>query len=129
VMVETFVQAWEKRKGELEAKYREQHPSSYGVIVRDLVGVLGAPGDYGTPDPSRITEIDDGDYQGTLVFVVAEHAYQPHVYWVTKVAYGSCSGCDTLQDIRGYTNAPPTAQQTADYMTLALHILQGFKEV
>ena len=53
---------------------------------------------------SKITEIDDGDYQGTLLFVIPKDRYQPqeYEYLITYVGYGSCSGCDTLQDIQCY---------------------------
>lgn len=48
-----------------------------------------------------ITEIDDGDYQGTLVYLIPFDTYQPGEgdYLMTYVGYGSCSGCDTLQNI------------------------------
>lgn len=53
---------------------------------------------------SKITEIDDGDYQGTLLYVIHKETYQPSEcdYLMTFVSYGSCSGCDTLQDIQRY---------------------------
>lgn len=51
---------------------------------------------------NHITEIDDGDYQGTLVYLIPFDTYQPSEgdYLMTYVGYGSCSGCDTLQDIQ-----------------------------
>ena len=80
-----------------------------------------------TPDPERIHRIDDGNYQGTLVYVIGEKGYQPDKYWYVKVDYGSCSGCDTLEGIRDYTDDAPTDEQAKDYMTVALHIVQGMK--
>ena len=74
-----------------------------------------------------ILSIDHGDYQGTLLFIIAASGYQPNKYWFVKVDYGSCSGCDTLEGIRCYSDGPPSDAQVADYMTLALHILQGIK--
>lgn len=49
-----------------------------------------------------ITMIDNGDYQGTLLFMLPFDAYQPaeYEYLMTYVGYGSCSGCDTLQCIQ-----------------------------
>jgi hypothetical protein len=87
---------------------------------------------YGEPDPTRIHQIDDGDYQGTLLFVIAASGYQPSDYWYVKVGYGSCSGCDTLQAIDGYggySDEAPSKDQVDDYMTLALHIIQGLKSM
>lgn len=50
-------------------------------------------------DPDRIQEIDWGDYQGTLLFVVGAEGYQPSDFYTFVVDYGSCSGCDLLQAI------------------------------
>lgn len=46
----------------------------------------------------NITVIDDGDYQGTLMFLIPKDYYQPSEsdYLLTFVSYGSCSVCDTL---------------------------------
>jgi hypothetical protein len=109
----------------------DSHPGSYGALVQTVVETI-SDGDYGSPDPNRIHEIDDGDYQGTLVFVIADNGYQPNTYWIAKVGYGSCSGCDTLQAIRdsgSWTDEKPSESQASDYQTLALHIVQYLKEV
>lgn len=49
-----------------------------------------------------ITMIDNGCYQGTLLFMMPFATYQPaeYEYLMTYVGYGSCSGCDTLQRIQ-----------------------------
>lgn len=49
----------------------------------------------------NIAEIDNGDYQGTLLFIIPKTTYQPGAdhYLMTYVGYGSCSGCDTLTAI------------------------------
>lgn len=49
-------------------------------------------------DAENITVVDDGDYQGTQLFLIPEDTYQPseYQYLMTYVGYGSCSGCDTL---------------------------------
>ena len=73
-------------------------------------------------DPKRVTRIDDGDYQGTLVFVIGETGYQPHRYYVTKVSYGSCSHCDTLQSVWDVEDVEERSRQ---YLTLALHMVQS----
>lgn len=53
-------------------------------------------------DLDNITEIDDGDYQGTLVYLIPFDRYQPDAkeYLMTYVEYGSCSYCDTMQNIK-----------------------------
>lgn len=47
----------------------------------------------------HITQVDDGDYQGTLLFTIPFDTYQPaeYEYLMTYIGYGSCSGCDALQ--------------------------------
>ena len=123
-MIKAFVDAFMERKGEIRAKWQNQAPSGYADIVKSVVEILPEAGWYEAPDPERIHFIDDGDYQGTLVFVIGAQGYQPSRYWSVMVDYGSCSGCDTFQDICGYSDEPPTEEQLDDYMTLALHIVQ-----
>lgn len=126
-MIQKFVEAWDARKGEIETQFRANHPKDYASIVKAVVSILGEDGEYDRPDPDRITSIDHGDYQGTLLFIISASGYQPSAFWFVKVSYGSCSGCDTLQAITEYSSEPPTDEQVKDYMTLALHILQGIK--
>lgn len=128
-MIPQFVQAWHSRKGEIEANFRAGHPANYLAIVKSVIEILGNTGSTfcDTPDPDRITVIDHGDYQGTLLFVIGAQGYQPSRYWYVLVSYGSCSGCDTLEGIRDYSSEIPSNQQVRDYMTLALHVLQGLK--
>lgn len=126
-MIAEFIPQWDARKSQVEAGFKAAHPMDYVDIVRAVVSILSDG--YQAPDPDRIHEINDGDYQGTLVFVIASKGYQPSNYWVVKVSYGSCSGCDTLQAIRGYSEDSPNDDQVADYMVLALHILQGLKNI
>lgn len=74
--------------------------------------------------------IDDGDYQGTQIFIIPLDTYQPSVsdYVYTHTYYGSCSGCDTLQAILGYDdNKKANANQVEDLMQLSLHLLQKCK--
>lgn len=128
-MIQTFVERWDRRKDEVRTELAAKHPSEYADVVRAVVKALRSDDDYDAdiPSPERIHLIDDGDYQGTLVFVIGSEGYQPSTYWFVKVAYGSCSGCDTLEAIRGYQHDTPTAAQVDDYMTLALHVVQGLK--
>ena len=82
---------------------------------------------YGYPNYENIHVIDDGDYQGMLLFIVPEYGYQPSVYWKFTVFYGSCSYCDTLQSI--LEDNDDKDQQIMDLMTLALHMIQSGKVI
>lgn len=128
-MIKEFVDAFEAAKPSLEACLKTKHPENYKDLVVMVVKTLSEIGTYYYPDSTRVHEIDDGKYQGTLVYVIAAEGYQPNKYWFVKVSYGSCSGCDTLQAISGYSSEPPTDEQVKDYMSLMLHIVQGLKEL
>ena len=125
-----IVQLWEANKDKVKSVFEEAHPDSYKDVISAVVKMLhDASDDYEKPDPERIHEIDDGNYQGTLIYVIGCTGYQPSEYWYVKVSYGSCSGCDTLQSICGYSSKKPTEEQVKDYMTLALHIIQGMQKM
>jgi len=76
-------------------------------------------------DLDEITEIDNGDYQGTLLYLIPFKTYQPseYEYIMTYVGYGSCSGCDTLQSIQGFEDKEPTENQIKEFMALCKDIL------
>lgn len=126
-MIEKFVDRFMAGKADLTRALSEKHPEGYKDLVVAVVRVLAGDDGYGEPDPERVHEINDGDYQGTLVYVIAAQGYQPYDYWHVRVSYGSCSGCDTLEGIREYGDGPPNEKQVEEYMTLALHIVQGLK--
>ena len=130
-MIKDAIENWEKNKPAILAEFKSNHPEAYIDVVRTVIRNITDDQDWGAfcPDPERIHQIDDGDYQGTLVFVIGAQGYQPSNYWYVKVNYGSCSGCDTLQAIREYSDEKPTDDQANQYLTLALHIVQGLKKM
>lgn len=137
-MIQEFVKIWDERKDKLRAVFAQKHPENYKEIVTEVIKLLEKNSeneyDFDLPSSKRVHEIDDGEYQGTLLYIIGEMTYQPEKYWFVRVNYGSCSGCDTLQAI--YDNhifnedenrGLPNKKQLDDYMTLALHIIQGLK--
>lgn len=81
-------------------------------------------------DIENITEIDNGEYQGTLLYLIPFKTYQPceYEYLMTYVNYGSCSGCDTLESILSdgeYDSKVPTVQQLKDYMSLCRDLVNN----
>jgi hypothetical protein len=129
-MIEAFTKSWFANLHAMREKFTAKHPDDYKEVVRAVVHMLAdASTECDKPDPKRIHEIDDGDYQGTHVYVIGAQGYQPSRYWYVKVSYGSCSGCDTLQAISEYSSDPPNSKQVSEYMTLALHIVQGLREM
>ncbi len=126
-MIQDFVTRFDQKRAELADQFSKAHPGSYAEIVKMVITAVTSEESYRDPDPKRIHCIDDGHYQGTLIFVIAAKGYRPSDYWYVRVWYGSCSGCDTLEGIKGYEDALPTKDQVDQYMVLALHIVQGLK--
>jgi hypothetical protein len=128
-MIQEFVDRYMAGQDALRAKFAANRPDEYADIVKAVVETITGDGRKHNPDPERIHKLDDGDYQGTLVFVIAAKGYQPSDYWYVKVGYGSCSGCDTLESLRSWGAAPPDTEELDGYMTLALHIVQRMKQM
>jgi len=138
-MDKAILEAWDKHNHKLKDVFREHRQSEYGTYEKLLRHTLSTifPGDEDGVnnlclDCNGITRIDNGDYQGTIVFVVAENICQPGVdnHWYTSVGYGSCSGCDTLQNIQSLNiDDAPNEAQVENYWTLCLHMMQKLKRM
>lgn len=131
-MIDKFVKLWEKNKENLREKLSESHPDNYEEIFKLLIKhVLNPQDDLFLPSPEKIYVNHYGTYQGVSLFIVTNDQDYPDYFWVCKVFYGSCGGCDTYQHIRDYDSDDgiPTNQQVEDYMTLALHMIQETKEI
>ena len=136
-MIIELVNQWEENKHKLKEYFRttnQNEYSSYKSILKKVFELcIPQSNDYSEWDLDKMTVIDDGDYQGTLIFIVPTDCYQPSLgdYVVTNTYYGSCSGCDTLEGIRystdDYGNGFPNEEQVKEYMTLALHLVQKLK--
>lgn len=132
-MIKDFCLAWEKNKGKLEEYFRTTPQSeydSYELLVRRLFDIVINPeidNNWFKFDTKNILVIDNGDYQGTLIFILHQDTYQPFIenYVYTNTYYGSCCCCDTLQGIQAYNWAElPNERQVEAYMLLCLHLLQ-----
>lgn len=134
-MNKDIVSAWDKKQKDVREWIAtiKNNEFSYKSLLENTVKILfGENYDCsGMPDFERITEIDNGNYQGTLVFVIGGKGYQPSVedHWYTSVYYGSCSGCDTLQGISEYSDELPSEDQIQQYWTLCLHMIQKMKRM
>ena len=128
-MIKEFVKRFEENKEWIREQFKN-HPAAYKDVIAIVIKALEVDTCVGfSPDPGRVEEIDHGDYQGTLLYIIAEKGYQPSAYYYVFVDYGSCSGCDTLQAISEYSDDPPREDQKDEYMQLALHIVQGLKRI
>jgi len=124
-----FIQDWEKNKSTLENYYKTTPQSEYHDYLVILKKTLELALPFFEFNLGSITEIDNGDYQGTKIFIIPLQTYQPSETEtaVTYFGYGSCSGCDTLQGIHNYDDRMPSDEQVRDYMTLSLHLIQQLK--
>ena len=126
-MIPIAIQRFDAKRGELLSKFTKSFPESYEAIVRAVIEAITDDDHRFDPDPERIHRIDDGDYQGTQLFVIGRKGNQPSDYWFVKVGYGSCSGCDTLQAIA--YGGSDDEQKAADILTEALHVVQGLRSM
>ena len=128
-MLKIVVEKWWKNKKKLEDAYRTKKGwnfCSYLDIVKETIDtILNDEGNQW--DIKHITEIDNGDYQGTYLYLIPANTYQPSAdeYLMTYVYYGSCSGCDTLQAIQEGWSEILKEDQINDFMTLSLHLLEN----
>lgn len=126
-MLKYCLRKWDKNKSKLEEALKNDgclNSCDYLYLLKITVETIFNTGnEYSSEDwdIEKITQIDNGDYQGTLLFLIPSKTYQPSEseYLMTFVGYGSCSGCDTLLDIQSWHyEGLPTEQQLKDYMTL-----------
>ena len=129
-MVKEFLERWEENKWKIRESLKTKLPNYYEELVKLVISNITAEmyEDF-APDPERIHTIDDGNYQGTLLFIIGEKGSSPIIYYSLFVDYGSCGACDTLQGILDNKDWEelPTESQVNDCMILALHIVQGIK--
>lgn len=121
-----IIENWENRKHKLKEWFEtNETPSSYKEIFEKIIELIITEDERNKFNLEKIRVIDDGDYQGTQIFIAFLDTYQPSVeeYIMTSVYYGSCSGCDTLQSICYSSDE----DRVNDLMTLSLHMIQKMK--
>lgn len=126
-MIKFAIQQWDKNKGELEKHYRSLDSFgclAYKDIVKNLVKFVYSDHEY-KYDSEKITEIDNGEYQGTVLYMIPKNTYQPSEddYLLTYTGYGSCSGCDALLGIQ--YDEETREEQIRGLMALSLHLVQN----
>lgn len=130
-MLKIMVEKWDKNKARLEEKLKNMQMT---YEYKDLVKITFEQiynyeeRNWEMLNTKDITEIDNGDYQGTLLYLIPFKTYQPTEteYLMTYVGYGSCSGCDTLLGITGYdTEKLPNKKQLKELMMLCKDIIQN----
>ena len=137
-MIKYCIEKWDKNKDLLKSvlnnnkllnhvlNRNDDDPLEY-LEYKDLVKltVMFILNDENEWDENKIKEIDDGDYQGTLLYLIPEDTYQPNSseYLMTFVEYGSCSACDTLQTIQCYLDIRSRDKSIDDLMNLCKDLI------
>ena len=137
-MIKYCIEKWDKNKDLLRSALNnnkllnhvlnknDDDPLEY-LEYKDLVKltVMFILNDENEWDENKIKEIDDGDYQGTLLYLIPEDTYQPNSseYLMTFVEYGSCSACDTLQTIQCYLDIRSRDKSIDDLMNLCKDLI------
>jgi len=127
-MIKEFVTAYYQADWD---KVFNEYPFDYTDVVRLTIKNIteNLPDDFcwaDIPNWECIHLIDDGDCQGTLLYLIPTKIYQPSKYYYCKISYGSCSACDTLM---GIAETPDEEIKIREYKQLALHIVQQLKEI
>ena len=136
-MIKYCIEKWDKNKDILRSALgnnkllnnvlnKNDDPLQY-LEYKDLVKltVMFILNDENEWNVNKIKEIDDGDYQGTLLYLIPEDTYQPDSseYLMTFVEYGSCSGCDTLQAIQCFLDTKSRDKSIDDLMNLCKDLI------
>lgn len=129
-MLKICKEKWNKNESKLrEILKQEKDLNSCGYITLVKLAVNTILNEENNQDDEldieNITEINNGDYQGTLIYLIPFETYQPteYEYLMTCVSYGSCSGCDTLQSIQDWCEEEITKEQLNDFMSLCKDII------
>ena len=70
-MIQEFVDRFMAGKAQLAEDLRAKEVYvSYEELVTAVVKLISEESDYRGPDPERVHVIDDGDYQGTKLFII-----------------------------------------------------------
>ena len=137
-MIKYCIEKWDKNKDLLRSTLdnnkllnhvlnkNDDDPLEY-LEYKDLVKltVMFILNDENEWNENKIKEIDDGDYQGTLLYLIPEDTYQPNSseYLMTFVEYGSCSACDTLQEIQCFLDTRSRNESIDDLMNLCKDLI------
>ena len=125
-MLDYCVKKWNENKDNLrEALIRKIGNERYFYMdYKELISlvveyIFGS--DWSKED---ITIIDDGDYQGTMLFAFHRNCYQPSEweYLFGFVSYGSCSYCDALL---AACDNDTLEGKVSDLLALSLNMVQS----
>lgn len=130
-MLKVLAEQWCKNQNKLKNYLKDNYEKLNSLTYKDIVKIAFEQVYDNKLDAlglENIIEIDNGGYQGTLVFVIPFDTYQPNEceYLMTYINYGSCSGCDTLLSLQcEYRYYENDDEKIKGFMTLCKDILQN----
>lgn len=105
-MLKYAIQQWDNNKAELEKVLADDenictcdYEYLVKLVIRHILNGKNRIKYFISREWSEeVDVVDNGDYQGTLLFAIHLDTYQPasYEYLFSTVEYGSCSGCDAL---------------------------------
>ena len=130
-MVKIMKELWGVNQDKLRKALSEDtnlNSCDYEYLLKLVFNTIYNTSDEGANNPldlNRITVIDDGGYQGTLLFLIPFDTYQPSEgeYIMTYIGYGSCSGCDALQAAQAWEDGLLTEEQVTDFMVICKDLI------
>lgn len=131
-MLKIMKALWDLNQEKLRATLRTRtdlNDCCYEDLVKLTFDTIYNSFDFGYGkklDTEHITEIDNGDYQGTLLFLIPFYTYQPSEdeYLMTYIGYGSCSGCDALQAAQSWHyDEKLNEEQVQDFMSICKDLI------
>lgn len=131
-MIQEVIEKWHNNKSKLQKWFEDNTYDKYSDYKQIVEAISSIILEYVEPE---VTEIDNGSYQGTSVFVIVDkddNYYDIDDYLFTYNYYGSCSGCDTLQGITVYIDYEtkiPNEEQVKELMLLSLHLIQRIQKL
>ena len=135
-MINSIIEQWDLNKHNLKQHFESTDQREYWSykkileLIFDLVILKVDKDDVSfTIQKENIRTIDDGEYEGTLIYIIPID--RPFIdvsdYLITDNYYGSCSWCDILLSISGCESKKPNEEQVRQYMTIALHLVQKLR--
>lgn len=131
-MIKEIINEWEANKSKLRDWFMSNETEAYNEYPKIVEAIFTYV--ISGYDPEKLHVIDDGSYQGTMIFLIPKETYQPGVseYLLTDTYYGSCSGCDTLLNIieEEYSYEEEDKEEMVnELMTLSLHLVQKMRSI
>ena len=128
-MLKYCYEKWNKNQGKLEEALRKTDLSHVGykdLLILTIENIFNDD-EYSVYDwdTEEITEIDNGSYSGTLLYLIPMDSCEPaeYDYLMTYIGYGSCSCCDLLQSIQPDCDDEPNDDDIKNFMSLCKDLI------